>query len=106
MLTVLDALLPLYLRSILTDKTGEVKEVREKIQQLSNTIKTIIHNSEKLTQSVLYRVGCDPVMLCSLSADYLPAASAAGEAVVASLDKLDTTILTSHMQALLRPHPQ
>ena len=50
MLTVLDAIFPLFLRSIVMDKKREVKEVRELIQQLSNTMKTILHNSDKLTQ--------------------------------------------------------
>jgi hypothetical protein len=50
MLTVLDAVMPLFLRSIVMDKKSEVKEVREVIQQLSNTMKTILHNSDKLTQ--------------------------------------------------------
>ena len=50
MLTVLDAILPLFLKGIVNDKKSDVKEIREKILQLSLTMKTIIHNSEKLTQ--------------------------------------------------------
>ena len=50
MLTVLDAILPLFLKGIVNDKKSDVKEIREKIQQLSLTMKTIIHNSDKLTQ--------------------------------------------------------
>lgn len=50
MLTVLDAILPLFFKSILMDKKSEMKETRELIQQLSNTMKTILHNSDKLTQ--------------------------------------------------------
>ena len=50
MLTVLDAILPLFLTDISNDKKSDVKEIREKIQQLSSTMKTIINNSDKLTQ--------------------------------------------------------
>ena len=50
MLTVLDAILPLFLTDIANDKKSESKEIREKILQLSFTMKTIINNSDKLTQ--------------------------------------------------------
>ena len=50
MLTVLDAILPLFLTDISNDKKSDVKEIRDKIQQLSSTMKTIINNSDKLTQ--------------------------------------------------------
>ena len=50
MLTVLDAILPLFLKDIGNDKKSDVKEIREKIQQLSVTMKTIVNNSDKLTQ--------------------------------------------------------
>ena len=50
MLTILDAILPLYLRQLVSDKTADVKELREKIQGLSHALKTVIHNADKLTQ--------------------------------------------------------
>lgn len=50
MLTVLDAILPLYLKQLVSDKTTDVKDLRDKIQGLSHVLKTIIHNSDKLTQ--------------------------------------------------------
>lgn len=50
MLTILDALLPLYLRQLVSDKATDVKELRDKIQGLSHVLKTVIHNSDKLTQ--------------------------------------------------------
>ena len=50
MLTILDAILPQYLRQLVSDKTADVKELREKIQGLSHVLKTVIHNSDKLTQ--------------------------------------------------------
>ena len=50
MLSILDAVLPLYLRDLVTDKTTDVKDLREKIQGLSHVLKTIIHNAEKITQ--------------------------------------------------------
>ena len=50
MLTILDAILPQYLRQLVNDKTADVKELREKIQGLSHVLKTVIHNSDKLTQ--------------------------------------------------------
>ena len=50
MLTILDAILPLYLRQLVSDKTADVKELREKIQVLSHALKTVIHNADKLTQ--------------------------------------------------------
>ena len=49
MLTVLDAIFPLFLKTIVMDKKSEVKDVRELIQGLSNSMKTILHNSDKLT---------------------------------------------------------
>ena len=49
-LIILDALLPLYLRDLVTDKTTDVKDLREKIQGLSHVLKTIIHNADKITQ--------------------------------------------------------
>ena len=50
MLTILDAVLPLYLKQLVSDKRTDVKELREKIQGLSHVLKTVIHNSDKLTQ--------------------------------------------------------
>ena len=50
MLTVLDAIVPLYLRQLVGDKKSDMKETRDKIQGLSHALKTVIHNSEKLSQ--------------------------------------------------------
>ena len=50
MLTVLDAIVPLYLKQLVADKKSDMKELREKIQGLSQTLKTVIHNCEKLSQ--------------------------------------------------------
>ena len=50
MLTVLDAIVPLYLRQLVGDKKSDMKDLREKIQGLSHALKTVIHNSEKLSQ--------------------------------------------------------
>ena len=38
------------LRDLVTDKTTDVKDLREKIQGLSHVLKTIIHNADKITQ--------------------------------------------------------
>ena len=50
MLTVLDAIVPLYLKQLVADKKSDMKELREKIQGLSHALKTVIHNCEKLSQ--------------------------------------------------------
>ncbi|XP_023345789.1 protein unc-80 homolog [Eurytemora carolleeae] len=50
MLTVLDALIPIFLKNVLKDRKAEMKDIREIIHQLSHTMKTIIHNSDKLAQ--------------------------------------------------------
>ena len=50
MLTVLDAIVPLYLRQLVADKKSDMKETRDKIQGLTHALKTVIHNSEKLSQ--------------------------------------------------------
>ena len=50
MLTILDAILPLYLKQLVSDKTTDVKDLREKIQGLSHVLKTVIQNSDKLSQ--------------------------------------------------------
>ena len=50
MLTVMDAIVPLYLKQLVADKKSDMKELREKIQGLSHALKTVIHNCEKLSQ--------------------------------------------------------
>ena len=49
MLTVLEAIMPYFLNSIVGDKKSDVKDLRETIHQLSLTMKTLISNCEKLT---------------------------------------------------------
>ena len=50
MLTILNSILPLHLAEICNDKKSEVKEIRDKIQQLSFTMRTIINNNNELSR--------------------------------------------------------
>ena len=52
MLTVLDALIPIFLGNTIKDRKADMKNIREIIHQLSQNIKTIVHNSDKLAQWV------------------------------------------------------
>ena len=50
MLTVLDAVLPYYLREMVRDKCEDSKTTRENIHQLTVTMKALINNCEELSK--------------------------------------------------------
>ena len=50
MLTVLEAILPYYLRDLARDKRSDGKGVRDQIQQLALTMKALLNNCDELTK--------------------------------------------------------
>ena len=52
MLTILNAILPYFLRDLTRDKKTEPKAIRETIHQLTVTMKALINNCDELTKYV------------------------------------------------------
>ena len=50
MLTILEAILPYFLRDMLVDKKTDPKTMRETIHQLTVTMKALINNCDELTK--------------------------------------------------------
>ena len=50
MLTILNAILPYFLRDLVRDKKTEPKAIRETIHQLTVTMKALINNCDELTK--------------------------------------------------------
>ena len=50
MLTILNAILPYFLRDLVRDKKTEPKTIRETIHQLTVTMKALINNCDELTK--------------------------------------------------------
>ena len=50
MLTVLEAIMPYFLRDLVRKKSADVKVTREKIHQLNVTMKALVNNCDELTK--------------------------------------------------------
>ena len=50
MLTVLEAILPYFLRDLMRKKSSESKAIRETIHQLNVTMKALVNNCNELTK--------------------------------------------------------